>query len=54
MPFEFTLLPLQVYHVSRESFLYLSEFYIGEIAPEDRPLVPVLEVRQGCQCFSER
>ena len=34
----------QVYHVSRESFLYLSEFYIGEVAPEDRPLVPVLEV----------
>ena len=29
--------------MSRESFLYLSEFYIGEVAPEDRPLVPVLE-----------
>ena len=39
----------QVYHVSRESFLYLSEFYIGEIAPEDRPLVPVLEVCECCQ-----
>ena len=35
--------------MSRESFLYLSEFYIGEIMPEDRPLVPVLEVRQGCR-----
>ena len=43
---------MQVYHVSRESFLYLSEFYIGEIAPEDRPLVPVLEVHQGCQVLS--
>ena len=41
----------QVYHVSRESFLYLSEFYIGEIAPEDRPLVPVVEVRV-CECMS--
>ena len=35
---------VQVYHVSRESFLYLSEFYIGEIVPEDRPVVPMPEV----------
>ena len=34
-----------MYHVSRESFLYLSEFYIGEIEPQDRPLVPMPEVR---------
>jgi len=39
-----TILGIQVYHVSRESFLYLSEFYIGEVLPEDRPLVPVPEV----------
>ncbi|KAK9814395.1 hypothetical protein WJX72_005174 [[Myrmecia] bisecta] len=30
----------EVYHASRESFLYLKEFYIGELRPEDRPLVP--------------
>jgi hypothetical protein len=45
------LMSLQVYHVSRESFLYLSEFYIGEVAPEDRPLVPVLEVKAR-ECMS--
>jgi hypothetical protein len=24
-----------MYHVSRQSFLYLKSFYIGELAPED-------------------
>lgn len=33
----------EVYHVSRESFLYLKEFYIGELAPEDAELVPCEE-----------
>lgn len=32
-----TILEIQVYHVSRESFLYLSEFYIGEVLPEIDP-----------------
>lgn len=33
----------EVYHASRESFLYLKEFYIGEVAPEDRAEVPCAE-----------
>jgi hypothetical protein len=32
--------PLQMYHASRESFLYLRDFYLGEIHPEDRAIVP--------------
>ena len=39
---------LQVYHVSRESFLYLSEFYIGEVVAEDRPLVPMPQGVRPC------
>lgn len=31
---------VQVYHASRESFLYLKQFYMGEIKPEDREHVP--------------
>lgn len=30
----------EVYHASRESFIYLQQFYHGELAPEDRGLVP--------------
>ena len=30
----------ELYHASRESFGYLREFYIGEVHPEDRALVP--------------
>lgn len=30
----------EIYHASRQSFLYLKEFYIGELAPEDYELVP--------------
>ena len=30
----------ELYHASRESFTYIKEFYIGEIALEDRGLVP--------------
>jgi hypothetical protein len=30
----------EIYHASRQSFLYLKEFYIGELAAADRPLVP--------------
>lgn len=26
----------QLYHCTRESFLYLKELYVGELAPEDR------------------
>ncbi|KAJ8611166.1 hypothetical protein CTAYLR_003542 [Chrysophaeum taylorii] len=29
----------ELYHVSRQSFLYLKEFYLGELALEDRPLL---------------
>jgi len=29
----------ELYHASRQSFLYLKEFYIGELAQEDFPLV---------------
>lgn len=29
-----------MYHASRESFLYLAGFYIGELVPEDAPHVP--------------
>lgn len=31
----------EVYHVSRQSFLYLKEFYVGELALEDRPSLPL-------------
>lgn len=30
----------ELYHASRESFTYLREFYIGELAPGDLALVP--------------
>eukprot|EP00884_Botryococcus_braunii_P006095 jgi/Botrbrau1/15487/Bobra.43_2s0107.2 len=30
----------EVYHASRESFLYLKQFYMGEIDPRDRDSVP--------------
>lgn len=30
----------EIYHASRQSFLYLKEFYIGELAVEDIPNVP--------------
>ncbi|KAG1665059.1 hypothetical protein FOA52_012478 [Chlamydomonas sp. UWO 241] len=30
----------EMYHASRESFLYLRDFYLGEIHPEDRAIVP--------------
>mmetsp|Transcript_6376 Transcript_6376/g.6593 ORF Transcript_6376/g.6593 Transcript_6376/m.6593 type:complete len:144 (-) Transcript_6376:43-474(-) len=30
----------EIYHASRQSFLYLKEFYIGELAQEDLALVP--------------
>ena len=33
----------ELYHHSRESFLYLRHFYIGELAAEDRPVVPQAE-----------
>lgn len=33
----------EMYHVSRESFLYLKEFYIGELDPSDRALVQAPE-----------
>eukprot|EP01038_Epipyxis_sp_PR26KG_P009354 gene9354-12604_t len=31
----------EIYHASRQSFLYLKEFYIGELAIEDRDNVPL-------------
>jgi hypothetical protein len=30
----------ELYHASRESFLYVKTFYIGEVSPQDRALVP--------------
>eukprot|EP00908_Phaeocystis_cordata_P025177 Transcript_7628.p1 GENE.Transcript_7628~~Transcript_7628.p1 ORF type:complete len:526 (+),score=279.49 Transcript_7628:151-1728(+) len=33
----------ELYHASRESFTYLREFYIGELWPEERALVPMEE-----------
>ena len=30
----------EMYHASRESFLYLRDFYIGEVHPDDRARVP--------------
>ena len=33
----------ELYHASRESFFYLREFYIGELWPEERHLVPLEE-----------
>lgn len=32
---------LQMYHASRESFLYLQEFYIGELVVADKAHVPL-------------
>jgi hypothetical protein len=43
-----TLCPLQMYHASRESFLYLRDFYLGEIHPEDRAIVPQVIAWVGC------
>ena len=37
----------ELYHASRESFTYLREFYVGEITPEDRVLVPQPEGDAG-------
>jgi hypothetical protein len=39
----------EIYHSSRQSFLYLKEFYIGELAEEDLPLVlkPALSCDQN-------
>ena len=31
----------EIYHASKQSFLYLREFYIGELAEEDVPQVPM-------------
>ena len=31
----------EVYHSSRESFTFLKHFYVGELKPEDRELVPL-------------
>ena len=31
----------EIYHASKQSYLYLREFYIGELAEEDRSLVPL-------------
>jgi hypothetical protein len=50
-----TIIPLQainidssrffeVYHASRESFIYLREFYAGELLPSDRDIVPRSDV----------
>ena len=33
----------EVYHSSRESFLYLQEFYIGDLLPQDAAQVPCPE-----------
>lgn len=33
----------EVYHSSRESFLYLQEFYIGDLLPQDATQVPCPE-----------
>ena len=30
----------ELYHASRESFIYLRQFYHGEVLPEERGLVP--------------
>ena len=34
----------ELYHASRESFVYLREFYIGEVLPCDRDAVPRSDV----------
>jgi hypothetical protein len=31
---------MQMYHASRESFVYLKEFYMGELDPADRGQLP--------------
>ena len=31
----------EIYHVSRQSFAYLREFYVGELHRDDRPNVPL-------------
>jgi hypothetical protein len=32
---------VQMYHASKESFLYIEEFYIGELLPSDKASVPL-------------
>lgn len=40
----------EIYHASRQSFLYLKEFYIGELALEDRETVPLPKGYQSGHC----
>lgn len=43
----------ELYHASRESFQYLREFYIGEVEPQDRELVP-LEAESASDEFMQQ
>jgi cytochrome b involved in lipid metabolism len=39
----------EIYHASRQSYLYLKEFYIGELALEDRKKVPLPKGYKGAE-----
>ncbi len=42
-----------IYHCSRQSFLYLKEFYIGELRPEDVPIAIERSINAGKATQSE-
>jgi cytochrome b involved in lipid metabolism len=46
----------EIYHASKQSFLYLKEFYIGELYEEDKLLLPIPEKGgvQGSAAFLEQ
>lgn len=44
----------EIFHVSRQSFLYLKEFYIGELALTDRPQVPKPNDGEASAAFLEQ
>ena len=43
----------EIYHASRQSFLYLKEFYIGELAEEDKSKLPMPEGSEAEQAASD-
>lgn len=37
----------ELYHSSRQSFVYLKQFYIGDLHPDDLPGVPLPDASKG-------
>jgi hypothetical protein len=43
-----------MYHASRESFLYIAEFYVGELVPSERSEVPMGGAQPPSQDFLQQ